>query len=213
MFNLIVFIKTAGYLGIAGVVFAESGLLIGFFLPGDSLLFTAGILASQHYLNIFLLVALAFVSAVIGDSVGYSIGRRTGPLVFNKPESFWFRPDHLERAHNFFDKHGPKALVFARFLPIVRTFVPVIAGVGKMKYRTFLTYNIIGGALWTVGVSLAGFYLGKLVPNIDSYLLPIIVLIIVVSFLPTLIHVWRDEGQRKYVISAIKKVFKKKAIK
>ena len=172
-------------------------------------MFTAGILASQQYLNIFLLIVLAFVAAVIGDNVGYSIGRRTGPLVFNKPESFWFRPDHLEKAHSFFDKHGAKALVLARFLPIVRTFVPVIAGVGKMKYRTFLIYNIIGGALWTMGVSLAGFYLGKLVPNIDSYLLPIVLLIIVVSFLPTLIHVWRDEGQRKYIVSMFKRMLKR----
>ena len=209
MFNLIVFIKTAGYLGILGVIFAESGLLIGFFLPGDSLLFTAGILASQQFLNIFVLIIFAFIGAVIGDNVGYSIGRRTGPMIFNKPESFWFRPDHLEKAHSFFDKHGAKALILARFLPLVRTFVPVVAGVGRMKYKTFLNYNIIGGGLWTIGVSLAGYYLGKLVPNIDTYILPIIILIIVVSFLPTIIHVYRDEGQRKYIINMIKKVFKR----
>lgn len=209
MFDLISFIKLAGYLGVGGIVFVESGLLIGFFLPGDSLLFTAGLLASQGYLHIGILIAISFVAAVAGDSVGYMIGKKAGPKVFSREDSFWFNPEHVTRAHAFFALHGPKTIVLARFLPIVRTFVPVIAGVGVMQYRTFLIYNIIGGALWAIGLPLAGYYLGKLIPDIDRYLLPIIAGIIIVSFLPAVIHVWKDKSQREYFLSALKKFFRR----
>src|SRR5689334_4350450 len=141
MFNLVLFIKTVGVLGVGAVVFAESGLLIGFFFPGDSLLFTAGLLASQGYLNIFFLLLVAFVAAVVGDSVGYSIGKKIGPRIFTREKSFWFNPEHSRRAAEFFEKHGAKTIILARFLPIVRTFVPVVAGVGQMKYKTFLFNN------------------------------------------------------------------------
>ncbi len=206
MFELIPFIKAAGILGVAGIVFAESALLIGFFLPGDSLLFTAGLLASQGYLNITLLVVSSFVAAVVGDSVGYSIGKKAGPAIFKNEDSFWFNPAQIARANLFFEKHGAKTIILARFLPIVRTFVPVIAGVGTMRYRTFLLYNVLGGFLWTFGITLGGFFLGKAVPNIDHYLLPIIVLIIFLSILPTVIHVARDPEQRAQLKKILSKI-------
>ena len=196
MFDLVSIIKTAGYLGLFGIVFAESGLFIGFFLPGDSLLFTAGFLASQGYLNILILFPLTFAAAVLGDSAGYAFGRKVGPAIFTKDESVFFHKDHLEKAKIFYQENGPKTIVLARFLPVIRTFAPIVAGVGQMHYRTFLLYNVIGGALWAVGLSALGYFLGNVVPNIDQYLIPIILAIIVVSSLPTLIHLWR--AHRKY---------------
>ncbi len=206
MFDLIVFIKAIGYLGIGAVIFTESGLLIGFFLPGDSLLFTAGLLASQGYFNIVILVTITFVAAVLGDSVGYMIGNKAGPKIFNKKESLWFHPDQVTKAQIFFEKHGAQTIILARFLPIVRTFVPVIAGVGKMNYRIFLINNIIGALLWAVGVTLAGFYLGKVVPNIDRYLIPIVLLIIVLSLLPSIFHVLKDKDQRERLVNTLKRI-------
>ncbi len=187
-FDLISLIKTAGYVGLFGIIFAESGLLIGFFLPGDSLLFTAGFLASQGFLNIWLLMGLTFVAAVVGDSVGYWFGNKVGDKIFTKEESLFFKKDNIQKAEEFFKKHGSKTIVLARFVPIVRTFVPILAGVGTMHYRKFIAFNVIGGALWTIGVSLLGYFLGNLIPNIDKYLLPIILLIIVVSVSPNIIH-------------------------
>lgn len=184
MFNLIEIIKTAGYLGLFGIIFAESGLFVGFFLPGDSLLFTAGLLASRGFLNIYSLIALTFLAAVLGDNTGYWFGKKTGPKIFNKEDSVLFHKDHVTRAEHFFQKYGPKTIIFARFVPIVRTFVPILAGVGKMHYKTFFSYNIIGGFLWTAGVSLLGYWLGQVIPNIDRYLLPILFGIIIISVLP-----------------------------
>src|SRR3989344_640871 len=174
MFNLVSLIKTAGYFGLFGIVFAESGLLLGFFLPGDSLLFTAGFLASQGFLNIWILIPLVFISAVLGDNVGYAFGHKGGPLIFTKEDSILFHKDHLERAKVFYEKHGPKTLVLARFMPGIRTFVPILAGVGKMHYPTFIVYNFVGGVLWGIGMPMLGYLLGNTVPNIDHYLLPII---------------------------------------
>jgi membrane-associated protein len=173
-FDLIELIKTAGYIGLFGIIFAESGLLIGFFLPGDSLLFTAGFLASQGFLNIWILMGLTFIGAVLGDSVGYWFGKKTGNKIFIKEDSFLFKKDNINKAEEFFKKHGAKAIVLARFVPIVRTFTPILAGVGTMHYKTFLSFNVIGGALWTIGVSLLGYFLGNIIPNIDKYLLPIV---------------------------------------
>ncbi len=189
-------IRAVGYLGIFGIIFAETGLLVGFFLPGDSLLFTAGFLASQDYLNIYLLMGVSFVAAVVGDATGYAIGHRVGRRLFRKPESLLFKPDHLDRAEAFFIKHGGKAIIIARFLPIVRTFIPVVAGVGAMSYSRFLSYNVIGAVLWAMGVTLAGYFLGSAIPSVDRYLLPIILGIIIVSVLPTAIHVWRESGDQ-----------------
>ena len=193
-FDLESLIRTAGYLGLFGIIFAETGLLIGFFLPGDSLLFTAGFLASQGYLNIWLLVTVCFVAAVTGDAVGYAFGNRVGRRLFQRPESRLFRPEYLRRAELFFEQHGGKAIILARFMPIVRTFVPIIAGVGSMRYPRFALFNVVGGLLWAVGLPIAGYFLGKSIPNVDRYLLPIIVLIIAVSVAPTAIHIWRENG-------------------
>ena len=191
MFDLIPLIKTAGYLGLFGIVFAESGLFIGFFLPGDSLLFTAGFLASQGFLNIWALSFLMFVAAVTGDSVGYAFGKKAGPKIFYREDSFFFHRNHIERARAFYEQHGSKTIVLARFIPMARTFAPILAGVGKMRYRTFLFYNIIGGALWALGMPWLGYYLGSTIPNIDKYLLPIILIIITLSVAPGLYHMWR----------------------
>lgn len=191
-FDLPTLIRNIGYLGVSAIVFAESGLLIGFFLPGDSLLFTAGFLASQDYLNIWILCGLSFVFAVVGDSVGYAFGRKVGPMIFKREDSRFFHKDHLERANHFYEKHGPKTIVLARFIPIVRTFAPIVAGVGSMRYRTFITYNLIGGFLWGVGVTLLGYFLGNVIPDVDNYLLPIIGLIIILSILPPIYHVWKE---------------------
>jgi membrane-associated protein len=179
-------------LGLILIIFAETGLLIGFFLPGDSLLFTAGILASQGDLNIFVITIGCFAAAVIGDQVGYNIGRRAGPALFRRPDSRLFKQKYVERTKEFFETHGPKTIVLARFVPIVRTFAPVLAGVGEMRYRTFITYNVAGGALWAIGVTLAGFFLGEIVgDSIDRYLLPIIFLIVLISIIPPVVETIR----------------------
>ncbi len=196
-FELTGFIKAAGYLGMFAIIFAESGLFVGFFLPGDSLLFTAGFLASQGYLNIVPLSLFVFAAAVLGDNFGYAFGRKVGPALFNKEDSVLFHKDHLVKANDFYAKHGPKTIVIARFLPIVRTFAPILAGVGKMEYRTFFFYNVLGGAIWALGLSWLGFFLGKTVPDIDKYLLPIIIVIVVVSVLPTAVHIIKN---REYIV-------------
>ena len=205
MFDLISLIKTVGYLGVFGIVFAESGLFIGFFLPGDSLLFTAGFLASQGFLNIWILSLLVFIGAVLGDNVGYSFGYKVGPLIFKREDSIFFHKNHLERARVFYEKHGPKAIVLARFMPGIRTFAPILAGVGKMHYPTFLSYNLIGGFLWGIGLPLLGYYLGSTIPGIDQYLIPIILLIIFLSILPGFIHIWREKEERQRIWGIIKK--------
>ncbi|MCR4334436.1 MAG: VTT domain-containing protein [Patescibacteria group bacterium] len=181
-------IKTLGILGVFAIIFAETGLFFGFFLPGDSLLFTAGFLASQGYLSIALLVGGSALFAIVGDSVGYAFGKKTGPAIFNKENSRFFNKHHIERAKVFYEKHGRKTIILARFVPIVRTFAPIIAGVGEMEYRTFLFFNIIGGVLWTFGLSFLGYWLGNTIPNVDQYLLPIILVIIFLSLIPIIIE-------------------------
>lgn len=193
-FDLVALIKAVGYLGLFAIVFAESGLLIGFFLPGDSLLFTAGFLASQGFLNIWLIAPLCFVAAITGDAVGYTFGHRVGRALFRRENSLFFRKEHLERAEQFFERHGGKAIVLARFLPIVRTFTPIVAGASKMHYPRFALYNVLGGFLWAVGMTVGGYFLGSAIPNIDRYLLPIIALIIFISIAPTALHIWRQNG-------------------
>ena len=186
--DLSLFIKTAGYIGIFIVLFAESGILLGFFLPGDSLLFTAGFLASQGYFSIILLMVLAWAAAVVGDSVGYMIGEKVGPRLFTRKKTFFFDPKYVEYTKDFFERHGGKTIVLARFTPFVRTLAPLLAGVGKMPYQNFFFYNILGGALWGLGIPLLGFVLGSVIPDVDHYLLPIIGLVILVSLLPGIIH-------------------------
>lgn len=207
--NLTEFIETVGYIGIFIIIFAESGLLIGFFLPGDSLLFTAGLLASQDVFTIWLLLPLTFLAATLGDSVGYAFGRRVGPRLFAREESLLFRKENIDKAKEFYEKHGAKTLVLARFTPIVRTFAPILAGVGHMEYRRFVSFNIIGAFLWAIGVTSAGFYLGNTIPDIDKYLLPIIAGIILLSVLPAVIEIMKDEHRRQQVFETIHRLIKR----
>src|SRR3989338_830213 len=171
--DLVTLIESVGYLGLFGIIFAESGLFVGFFLPGDSLLFTAGLLASQDYLNLYLLLIVCFLGAVLGDNFGYYFGKKIGPALFTKERSLLFHKEYVENARIFYEKYGAKTIVLARFLPVVRTFAPILAGMGKMRYRTFLLYNFIGALIWAVGVTLLGFYLGNVIPNVERYLIPL----------------------------------------
>ncbi|PIR45645.1 MAG: hypothetical protein COV09_00280 [Candidatus Vogelbacteria bacterium CG10_big_fil_rev_8_21_14_0_10_50_13] len=189
-------IQTLGLLGVVVIIFAESGLLVGIFFPGDSLLFTAGFLASQGYLNIWLLVPLAILATIVGDSVGFWFGTKVGPKIFYREDSWFFHKKHLIRAKQFYEQHGKKAIILARFMPVLRTLAPILAGVGQMNYRVFLAYNIIGGLLWAGGVTLIGFTLGSVIPGIDRYLWPIIAVIILTSFIPVLKQVF--SSRQKY---------------
>lgn len=181
-------ISAAGYAGLFTIVLAESGLFFGFFFPGDSLLFTAGLLASQKILYLPLLLAIIPVAAIVGDSIGYAFGKWIGPKLFTHENSLFFNRKHIARAEKFYEKYGPRAIIFARFIPVVRTFVPIVAGVGRMHYPTFLIYNIIGGLLWGVGVTLLGYFVGGIFPQAEHYLTPIIIVIIFVSFIPVLLE-------------------------
>ena len=189
-------IETFGTIGLFAIVFAESGLLFGFFLPGDSLLVTAGLLASQGHLNLPVILVGCFVAAVTGDQVGYAFGARVGPALFRRPDSRIFKQEHVERARQYFERHGSKTIVLARFVPIVRTFAPILAGVGSMRYRTFVTFNIVGGLLWAVGVTLIGYILGESIPHIDKYLLPVIGLIVLASVAPIAFEVLKARREK-----------------
>jgi membrane-associated protein len=182
-----------GYFGVFLLVFLESGVVIGFFLPGDSLLFTAGLLASQHYLSIVPLIVIAVIAAILGDSIGYLTGRKAGPTLFSRPKSAIFSPKRVSEAHDFFVKQGPQSLILARFIPAVRCFTPIVAGVGKMDYKQFVRFNVIGGLLWGILLPILGFTLGSTVPNIDKFLLPIVLLIAVVSVLPVAIGILKSK--------------------
>jgi membrane-associated protein len=186
------FIETVGYIGVTLIVYAESGLLVGFFLPGDSLLFTAGFLASQGVFNIYLLCALCFIAAVTGDATGYWFGHKVGRRLFEREDSRLFKKKYLIRAEEFFQKQGGKAIFLARFIPVVRTFTPIIAGAASMRYSYFAMWNITGALAWAVGITVAGYLLGSQIPDIDKYLLPIIAVIIVVSVAPGAWHVFKE---------------------
>ena len=181
-------IAWAGYAGLTAIVFCETGLLVGFFLPGDSLLVTAGFIASQGGFDFWKLNALLCVAAIAGDSVGYMIGFYAGPKIFNKKDSFFFKKEYLEKTHCFFEKYGAKTIVLARFVPIIRTFAPTVAGVGRMSYKKFLVFNVFGGFLWVAGMTSVGYFLGRMVPGIDKKIHWVILIVIVVSFLPILIE-------------------------
>lgn len=185
-------VQTLGIVGVVSIIFAESGLFFGFFLPGDSLLFTAGLLASQGYIDFWPLLILCAIAAIVGDSVGYAFGRKVGPKLFAREDSRFFKKAYLERTRIFYENHGKKTIILARFVPIIRTFAPILAGVGGMHYRTFLSYNVIGGLGWTIGLLSLGYVLGKTVPDIDRYLLPIILLIIVLSMVPNIVEFLRS---------------------
>ncbi|MEP6801452.1 MAG: VTT domain-containing protein [Acidobacteriota bacterium] len=184
-------VRVGGLTAMTLIVFAETGLLVGFFLPGDSLLVTAGVFAATGNLNIWLLMGVLVVAAIVGDTVGYWIGRRTGPALFRRPKSLLFNPDHLRRAHDFYEKHGGKTIILARFMPIVRTFAPVVAGMAGMNYRRFVSFNVIGGFLWVVSMSLIGYFLGQFLwvrKNIEI----VILLVIFASVLPGIIAFLRE---------------------
>jgi membrane-associated protein len=186
-------LQTIGLIGLFAIVFAESGLFFGFFLPGDSLLFTAGLLSSQgHLAPLPVILVGCFVAAVAGDQVGYLFGARVGPSLFRRPDSRVFKQEYVEKARAFFERHGSKTIVLARFVPIVRTFAPILAGVGEMQYRTFVTFNLLGGLLWAVGVTTLGYVLGETAPWVEDYLLLVIAVIILLSLLPVAIEILRS---------------------
>lgn len=198
-------IATGGLVLIAFIIFAECGLLFGFFLPGDTLLFAAGFLASQGQLELVPLLAVVVVSAIAGNAVGYEIGRRAGPRLFKKEDGIVFRKEYIQKAELFYEKHGGKTIILARFVPVVRTFAPVVAGIGKMDIRLFSVYNVVGSLIWGIGVTLMGYYLGSKIPNIDTYLLPIILFAMLISFGPTIYHIAKDPKSRKILKSKLRR--------
>jgi membrane-associated protein len=208
------FIELVSIVGVAAVVFAESGLLIGFFLPGDSLLFTTGLLIHAGVLNINIHVAvlIIFLAAVLGDTVGYWFGRKAGPRIFKKPDARLFKQEYIQRAQAFYEKHGGKTIIIARFIPIIRTFAPIVAGTARMDYRRFLSFNIIGGLLWAAGVTYLGYALGGAFEaagiEIDHILLPVVALIILASVLPPAIHILKDKKNRTALWEGTKRELK-----
>jgi membrane-associated protein len=195
-FDLQSLIRTVGYLGVWAIIFAESGLLIGFFLPGDSLLFVAGFIAStpNSPFNIVVLTIGCWIAAVAGDNVGYSTGYRFGRKLFRREESWFFHKENLVKAQNFYAKYGKKTIILARFLPIVRTFAPIVAGIGSMNYKVFFFYNVIGGTIWAVGLTLLGYFLGRWIPAdvMEKYLIFIVISIVITSLLPSAWHFYQE---------------------
>ncbi len=185
-------IETLGTIGVITIVFLETGVFFGFFFPGDSLLFTAGFLASQGYVSISVLLVGTFLAAIIGDSFGYGFGKKIGPKIFTREDSIFFNKNHIKKAQDFYEKHGKKTIILARFMPIIRTFAPIVAGIGNMHYRTFVAYNIVGAFLWTWSMLLLGYGLGALIPDPDKYVLPVVIVIIVVSAFPGIKEVWKQ---------------------
>ncbi len=190
-------VQWAGYVGLTAIIFAETGLLVGFFLPGDSLLVTAGLLAADpgFGLNVWILGAILTVAAIVGDTVGYNVGKSAGPRIFTREDSLLFNKRHLLRAQAFYEKHGGKTIIIARFMPIVRTFAPVVAGVGRMEYRSFLMYNVIGGVAWIWSMLMIGFALARTVPGVAQHLEKVIILVVFLSILPGIIA-WLRERKR-----------------
>ena len=189
-------VRWGGYAVLVTIVFVETGLLVGFFLPGDSLLITAGLVAATGALNIWWLNLLLAVAAVVGDSVGYAIGWRAGPRLFSRPKSLLFNPRHIERTRAFYARHGAKTIVIARFVPIVRTFAPVVAGVGQMEYRRFLFYNVAGGVGWVTSMTWAGYLLGQTVPNISDHIHIVVIIVILLSLVPIVVELVRERRRR-----------------
>jgi membrane-associated protein len=181
-------IETFSYIGVFSIVLLESGFIFGFFLPGDSLLFTAGLLAAEHHINIVGLIIVSIIGAILGNNLGYFTGNRLGGALFTKEKSVLFSPKRVAEAHDYFIKQGAQSLILARFIPAVRTFVPIVAGVAKMKYRQFAIFNAVGAILWGFLIPILGYTLGRTVPSIDKYLLPIIFVIIVISLIPVVVQ-------------------------
>ncbi|MGA2112917.1 MAG: DedA family protein [Anaerolineales bacterium] len=190
--DLVKLIQTIGYVGLVALIFAESGLFFGFFFPGDSLLLTAGLLASHGELTLWVLLLSLPLAAILGDNVGYWFGKKVGPPIFARENSLLFRRQNLLAAKSFYDKHGGITIVLARFMPFIRTFAPIVAGAVEMEYGRFVFFNATGGALWAIGLTLAGYFVGETVPGIDRYFLLVVALVIVVSALPSLVHLWKE---------------------
>lgn len=189
-------VRIGGIIGLTVIVFVETGLLIGFFLPGDSLLVTAGLFAARGDIEVLPLVAALSVAAVVGDTVGYNIGKRSGPKLFTRADSLFFNKKHLVTTKEFYDRHGPFTIVIARFVPIVRTFAPVVAGIGAMEYKRFISYNVFGGVGWVLSMVFGGYFLGQVIPNINKNIDKVIIVVIVLSLLPIMIKVAREKMKR-----------------
>lgn len=196
--DLIEIVKWAGYIGLFIIVFAETGLLFGFFLPGDSLLITAGVLATDkfpdHQLSLVILIPLLIVAAVTGDATGYFIGRQMGPRLFVRDDARFFRKKHLVRASEFYEKHGGKTIVLARFLAIIRTFAPTVAGAAGMRWSTFTFYNVMGGVTWVVSMVLLGYFVGEAIPNLDAFFFGLLAVVIGISLAPAAWHLWHERA-------------------
>lgn len=212
--DLLTFISVAGIFGVAAIIFAESGLLIGFFLPGDSVLFASGFLINSGVLhvNIFVAIGLFFIATTLGNAVGYFFGAKAGPKIFAKEDARLFKREYIERAQEFYEKRGGASIILARFIPVVRTFAPIVAGAGDMTYRRFMFFNIIGGFIWTVGVTLLGFFLGKWFEmmglQIDEILLPLIAVIVFLSILPPVLHIVLNKSRRTSFVRGFKRELK-----
>ena len=205
-------IQWAGYVGLTLIIFTETGLFFGFFLPGDSLLVTAGLLAagvlSQQgvELDIYKLGALLNAAAILGDNTNYWIGRLSGPRIFNREDSLFFKKKYVDRAHDFYERHGAKTIALARFMPIIRTFAPLVAGVAHMNYRTFLTYSVIGGTIWIWSMLFTGYFLGRYVPGVAKHVELVIITVIFLSILPGIISAWREKQRGKAAAAAARDV-------
>lgn len=184
-------IRLGGLTAMTAIVFSETGLLVGFFLPGDSLLVTAGVFAAAGKLNLWHVIGLLSVAAIVGDTVGYWFGRRVGQALFRRPKSLLFNPDHLRRAHDFYEKHGGKTIIIARFMPIIRTFAPIVAGMGQMNYRRFVSFNVVGGILWVISMTGIGYFLGR-IPGVREHIDIVIVVVVFLSILPGIIAGGRE---------------------
>ena len=184
-------VRVGGLTAMTAIVFAETGLMVGFFLPGDSLLVTAGVFAAAGKLNIWSLNALLMAAAVAGDTAGYWFGRRVGPALFKRPKSLLFNPDHLRRAHDFYEKHGGKTIIIARFMPVIRTFAPIVAGMGEMNYRRFLSFNVFGGVFWVASMTGIGYFLGR-IPGVREHIEVVILIVVFFSILPGIIAFGRE---------------------
>lgn len=207
IFNSIYDVKSlvmwAGYVGLTAIIFAETGLLIGFFLPGDSLLVTAGLFAATSDLNIIWLNLLLIPAAIIGNSVGYWIGKKSGPRLFTREQSLLFRKDYLIKTKVFYEKHGASALIVTRFMPILRTFAPIVAGIGQMDYKKFMKYNIIGAFGWILSMTLIGFFLGRTIPNIEKHIEKVIIIVVLLSLLPAIIKYFKHKFTKNTVTEEV----------
>ncbi|MDQ6719016.1 MAG: VTT domain-containing protein [Gemmatimonadota bacterium] len=195
--NLPELIQWAGFVGLAAIIFSETGLLVGFFLPGDSLLVTAGLLGARGYFNVYALAPLLTLAAIIGNSTGYLIGRASGPRIFRREDSLLFNKKHATRAHEFYERHGKKTIILAQFMPIIRTFSPVVAGVGGMEFRHFFTYNLVGAILWIWSMVFIGFFLGRYIPGVDKHIEIVVILVVLISISPGVISGLRSRSRSR----------------